>query len=61
MLLANWAFQYRDGIVIGTKSTYTDPSDIKPARTAPYSLTIGFGDSIDIKDIGSATYSLEWN
>jgi DNA-binding beta-propeller fold protein YncE/endonuclease YncB( thermonuclease family) len=54
-------FYDKDGIVIGTDYTYTDPSDIKPGRTAPYSLTIGFGDSIDIKDIGSATYNLEWD
>jgi DNA-binding beta-propeller fold protein YncE len=53
-------FYDKDGIVIGTDYTYTDPSDIKSGRTAPYSLTIGFGDSIDVKDIAEATYSLEW-
>ncbi len=54
-------FYDKDGIVIGTDFTYTDPTDIKAGRTAPYSLTLGFGDSINIKDIGSATYNLEWD
>ena len=53
-------FYDKDDIVIGTDYTYTDPHDIKPGRTAPYSMTIGFGDSIDVKDIAKATYSLEW-
>ena len=53
-------FYDKDDIVIGTDYTYTDPSDIKPGRTAPFSMTIGFGDSIDVKDIAKATYSLEW-
>jgi hypothetical protein len=49
------------GIVIGTDYTYTDPSDLNPGRTAPYSLTIGFGDTIDINDIAEAKYHLEWD
>jgi len=53
-------FYDKDDIVIGTDYTYTDPHDIKPGRAAPYSMTIGFGDSIDVKDIAKATYSLEW-
>jgi DNA-binding beta-propeller fold protein YncE len=54
-------FYDENGVVIGTDYTYTDPTDIKPGRTAPYSLTLGFGDSIDVKDISRASYSLEWN
>ena len=50
-----------NGIVIGTDYTYTDPTDINPGRTAPYSLTIGFGDSIDVNDIAEAKYHLEWD
>jgi hypothetical protein len=49
------------GIVIGTDFTYTDPSDIRPGRTAPYTLSIGFGDSIDVNDIAEAKYHLEWD
>lgn len=50
-----------NGIVIGTDFTYTDPSDIRPGRTAPYTLSIGFGDSIDVNDIAEAKYHLEWD
>jgi DNA-binding beta-propeller fold protein YncE len=50
-----------NGIVIGTDFTYTDPSDINPSRTAPYTLSIGFGDSIDVNDIAEAKYHLEWD
>lgn len=49
------------GIVIGTDFTYTDPSDLKPGRTAPYTLSLGFGDSIDVNEIAEAKYNLEWN
>jgi DNA-binding beta-propeller fold protein YncE len=54
-------FYDENGIVIGTDYTYTDPTDIKPGRTAPYTLTLGFGDTINVKDISRASYSLEWD
>ena len=54
-------FYNDDGIVIGTDFTYTDPHDIRPGRTAPYSETIGIGDSIDVSDIAEAKYSLKWD
>jgi len=54
-------FYDENGIVIGTSYTYTDPTDINPGRTAPYSLSIGFGDSIDVNDVAEAKYHLEWN
>ncbi len=54
-------FYDKNGIVIGTDYTYTDPSDINSGRTAPYSLSVGFGDSIDVNDIAEAKYHLEWD
>jgi DNA-binding beta-propeller fold protein YncE len=50
-----------NGIVIGTNYAYTEPTDIKPGRTAPYTLSVGFGDSIDVNDIAEAKYHLEWD
>ena len=54
-------FYDENGIVIGTDYTYTDPTDLNPGRTAPYTLSVGFGDSIDVNDIAEAKYHLEWD
>jgi hypothetical protein len=47
--------------VIGTDFTFTDPTDLKAGHTAPYSMTVGFGDTIDVNDIAKARHNLEWN
>ena len=53
-------FYDKEGIVIGTDFTYTDPHDLRAGQKAPYDISISDSD-VDVKNIASSTYSLEWD
>lgn len=49
-----------NNVTLGSKFTYTEPTSIEPGQSAPYTINIGFGDSIPVKEIDHIKYHLEW-
>jgi hypothetical protein len=46
--------------VIGTRAAYTTPSTIPSGQSAPFELTVGFGDNVPIANIDHVKFHLDW-